>query len=69
MLLAVAAVFLAIWLVGITALQRPPALIHAALVIAVGSVVAHFYLQRRACPGTNQEPDSQREQSSLLKGK
>ena len=71
MLLAVAAVFMSIWFLGLAALQRPPVFIHGAGVIALGCLVAHFYLHResRGLPDQHDEPHKQREDSSLLRGK
>jgi hypothetical protein len=71
MLLAVAAVFMSIWCLGLAALQQPPVFIHGAAVIAIGCLVAHFYLHHeiRRSPNQRDEPHKQRDDSTLLRGK
>jgi fatty acid desaturase len=67
MLLALAIVFLAIWLGAVGSGYKLPFLIHAPLVIAFGLALGHFLLPRRRDLHCDDNPEHQRRGSSLLR--
>jgi hypothetical protein len=67
MLLALAIVFLAIWLGAMGSGYKLPLLIHAPLVIAIGLAIGHLFLPRRRTLHCDDDPEHQRRGASLLR--
>jgi hypothetical protein len=67
MLLALAIVFLLIWLGAMGSGYKLPFLVHAPLVIAIGLALGHFLLPRKRLPSCDDDPEHQRRDSSLMR--
>jgi hypothetical protein len=67
MLLALAIVFLAIWLGAMGSGYKLPFLVHAPLVVAIGLGIGHFLLPKRRPSPCDDDPAHQRKGSSLLR--